>query len=71
MHSRDGGNPNFFYVKSDGWFSALALASTLGVGVIFSILPLLVYQGSLTWIAAATAKSLSNAMVNELSAVGG
>jgi len=66
------GEPKLFYVKSlmDG-FSALALASTLGVGVIFSILPLLVYQGGLTWIAAATAKSLSNAMVNELSAVGG
>ncbi len=67
-----GGEPKLFYVKSlmDG-FSALALASTLGVGVIFSILPLLVYQGGLTWIAAATAKSLSTAMVNELSAVGG
>jgi len=67
-----GGTPKLFYLKSlmDG-FSSIVLASTLGVGVLFSALPLLLYQGSLTLIASFAAGSLSGSMVNELSAVGG
>ncbi|MEW5845678.1 MAG: DUF554 domain-containing protein [Bacteroidota bacterium] len=67
-----GGTPKLFYLKSlmDG-FSSIVLASTLGVGVLFSALPLLIYQGGLTLIASYAASSLTNSMLNELSAVGG
>ena len=67
-----GNTPNLFYLKSlmDG-FSSIVLASTLGVGVLFSSIPLLIYQGGLTLIASFAASSLTNSMVNELSAVGG
>jgi len=67
-----GGEPNLLLIKSlmDG-FSSIALAAALGVGVIFSIVPLLFYQGGLTVLVAFFGDSLSNLMVNELSAVGG
>jgi hypothetical protein len=67
-----GGTPKLFYLKSlmDS-FSSIVLASTLGVGVLFSALPLLIYQGGLTLIASYAASSLTNSMLNELSAVGG
>lgn len=67
-----GGTPKLFYLKSliDG-FSSIVLASTLGVGVLFSTIPLLIYQGGLTLVASYATTSLSQSMVNELSAVGG
>ncbi|MDD2279828.1 MAG: DUF554 domain-containing protein [Bacteroidales bacterium] len=67
-----GGEPNLLLIKSlmDG-FSSIALAAALGVGVIFSVVPLLIYQGGLTVLAAFLGDSLSNLMINELSAVGG
>ncbi|QKG80286.1 DUF554 domain-containing protein [Tenuifilum thalassicum] len=67
-----GGYPNLFFVKSlmDG-FSSIVLASTLGVGVLFSVIPLLLYQGGLTVLASYASHYLSDMMVNELSAVGG
>ncbi|HRX32589.1 MAG TPA: DUF554 domain-containing protein [Tenuifilaceae bacterium] len=67
-----GGEPKLFYVKSlmDG-FSSIALASALGVGVLFSVIPLLIYQGGLTYLAAIFSQSLSDTMVVELSATGG
>ena len=47
------GNSDLLVAKSvmDG-FSSLALASALGLGVLFSILPLLIFQGGLTLAAA-------------------
>lgn len=59
-------------VKSvlDG-FAALALASTLGVGVLFSVLVVLSYQGGLSLLAAQAQALLSPAMVQEMTAVGG
>ncbi|MGD9977645.1 MAG: DUF554 domain-containing protein, partial [Bacteroidales bacterium] len=67
-----GGEPKLFYVKSlmDG-FSSIALASSLGGGVLFSIIPLLLYQGGLTLLASVIGGSLSPPMITELSAVGG
>lgn len=67
-----GGEPKLFYVKSlmDG-FSSIALASSLGGGVLFSIIPLLLYQGGLTILASVIGGSLSPPMITELSAVGG
>ncbi len=67
-----GGRPNLLVAKSvlDG-FASIALAATLGVGVAFSVLPLLVYQGGLTILAATLGGALSETVVNEMSAAGG
>lgn len=67
-----GNTPKLFYLKSlmDG-FSSIALASALGAGVLFSVVPLLIYQGGLTLLAFYTAKGLPEVVVTELSATGG
>lgn len=59
-------------VKSvlDG-FASLAFAATLGWGVAFSALPLMVYQGALTFGAGFFDRVLSDAMITEMTAVGG
>lgn len=66
------GDYNLLAVKSvlDG-FAALAFASTLGVGVLFSVLVILVYQGGLSLLAAQVAGAVTPQMMNEMSAVGG
>lgn len=66
------GDFSLLAIKSvmDG-FASLALASTLGVGVLFSILVILVYQGGLTLLAATAQPLLTGAMVAEMTAVGG
>ncbi len=51
--------------------ASLTLASTLGVGVMLSALPVLVYQGALTLIARFAQAILTSAMIAELSAAGG
>jgi hypothetical protein len=52
-------------------FSSLALASALGVGVLFSVFPLLIFQGGLTLAAAWLGEFIPLPVMNELSAVGG
>ncbi len=52
-------------------FSALAFASTLGWGVLFSSLTVLFYQGALTLGAALMKTLLTAAMITEMSATGG
>lgn len=52
-------------------FASLAFASSLGVGVLFSALPLLVYQGGLTLLAAQVQTISTPAMMNEMTATGG
>lgn len=66
------GDFNLLAIKSvlDG-FAALAFASTLGLGVLFSVLVVLVYQGGLTLLAAQAQAILSDPMVAEMRAVGG
>ena len=67
-----GGTPTILYAKAalDG-VASLALASTLGIGVLFSALSVAVYQGSIT-IAAESAKALlTETVVLEMNAVGG
>ncbi|MEN4100002.1 MAG: DUF554 domain-containing protein [Anaerolineaceae bacterium] len=66
------GDYNLLAVKSvlDG-FASLAFASTLGVGVMFSVLPILVYQGGISLLAAQAEAFVTPAMMNEMSAVGG
>jgi uncharacterized protein len=67
-----GGRPNLLAAKSvlDG-FASLALASSLGIGVLFSVVPLLIYQVGLTLLAGSFHAVLSDVVVNEISAAGG
>jgi len=52
-------------------FAALAFASTLGPGVIFSALTVLVYQGALTLGAGWASVVLTDPMIAEMTATGG
>lgn len=52
-------------------FSALAFASSLGVGVLFSIITLVVYQGGLSLLAGLAQNLLTEPMILEMSATGG
>lgn len=58
-------------------FAAMAFATTLGAGVLFSVLTLIFYQGGLTFLAYAlssglTSEGVANSLaVSELSATGG
>ena len=67
-----GNEPNLLLAKSllDG-FSSVALAASMGIGVLFSAIPLLLFQGGLTLFAGALEGFLTEAMINELTAVGG
>jgi hypothetical protein len=66
------GDFSLLAIKSmlDG-FSALAFASALGVGVVFSAAVVLTYQGALTLSAVWVRPLLSEAMTTEMTAVGG
>jgi uncharacterized protein len=66
------GTPTILYAKAalDG-VASIALASTLGIGVLFSALTVAIYQGGIT-VAAESAKSLlTETVVLEMNAVGG
>jgi hypothetical protein len=67
-----GNQPNLLLAKSvlDG-VSSIALSAALGFGVAFSIIPLLIYQGGLTLLAATFGNYFSEVIINELTAVGG
>lgn len=67
-----GGKPDLLLAKSvlDG-FSSIALAASLGAGVLFSAIPLLLYQGGLTLIAGSVSELLSQAIIHEVTGVGG
>lgn len=60
------------YVKSalDG-FSSIALASIYGIGVLFSVLPMFVFQGGITMLAPSLRNIFSEKVLNSLSATGG
>jgi hypothetical protein len=66
------GDYNLLAIKSvlDG-FAALAFASSLGVGVLFSVIVILVYQGGITLLAAQVQALVSTDMMNEMTAAGG
>jgi len=67
-----GGTPDLLLAKSllDG-FSSIVLSSSLGLGVLFSTIPLLIYQGSLTLFAGSLQPYLTEMIIDELSSVGG
>lgn len=51
--------------------TAMSLATALGIGVAFSIIPVLLYQGGITLLAGLAAGVLQDAVITEMSAVGG
>ncbi len=67
-----GGSSRLLLIKSlmDG-VSSIALASGLGVGVLFSVIPLLIFQGGLTLLAMGLGDFVPQLYITELSAVGG
>jgi len=66
------GDYNLLAVKSvlDG-FASLAFASTLGAGVMFSTVVILVYQGGISLLAAQLNVIVTAPMMNEMTATGG
>jgi uncharacterized membrane protein YqgA involved in biofilm formation len=66
------GNFNTLAVKAilDG-FAAMAFASSLGVGVIFSAAMVFLYQGAITLLAGQVQNIATATMMNELTATGG
>ena len=71
---RDGltGDYSLLAIKSllDG-FAALALASSLGVGVLFSAATVLIFQGGLSLLSRLAQVGMSPAMIAEMTATGG
>ncbi len=67
----DGDN-SLLITKSvlDG-FSSIALASTFGIGVLFSIVPMLIFQGGLTILASLVGEFVPVDLISYLSAIGG
>lgn len=67
-----GESPDLLLAKSlmDG-VSSVALAAGLGYGVLFSVIPLLIYQGSLTLFAQLLSQYFTENIMSEITAVGG
>lgn len=66
------GNHETLFAKSilDG-ISAIIFASTLGIGVAFSAIPVFLYQGTITLLSNSIKDVLTPEVINEMSAVGG
>jgi uncharacterized membrane protein YqgA involved in biofilm formation len=66
------GDYNLLAVKSvlDG-FASIAFASTLGIGVAFSAIIILIYQGGISLLAGQLDAIVTPSMMNELTATGG
>lgn len=66
------GNHDTLFAKSilDG-VSSIIFTSTLGIGVMFSVIPLFLYQGSIVMGATLIKDFLTPEMITEISAVGG
>lgn len=52
-------------------FSSMALASAMGIGVTFSVIPMLIYQGGITLLAYWLGDFIAQQIVTELTSVGG
>lgn len=66
------GNPSILITKAvlDG-FMALTYSSAMGLGVLFSVIPLIIYQGSLSLTASLIKPHLSIRVINDLTSCGG
>lgn len=65
------GNTTTLFAKSilDG-VSSIVFAATLGIGVAFSSLPILLYQGSITLLAGVVKPWLTDSVISQMSVVG-
>jgi len=65
------GDASVLYIKSllDG-ISSIVLGATMGPGVIFAAVPVLIYQGAITLLAGALEPFLRGALLNEICGVG-
>jgi len=65
-------NPELLLIKSlmDG-FSSIALTVAFGIGVMFSVIPLIVFQGGLTILAMWLGSFFPDIYISEITAVGG
>ena len=69
-----GLNHNYSIIVSKGVIdgvSSITFAATMGIGVAFSIIPLVIYQGAITLLAAVVGPYLPVEVITEMSAVGG
>lgn len=69
-----GLNHNYSIIVSKGVIdgvTSITFAAAMGVGVAFSIIPLIVYQGAITLLAALVGPYLPAEVITEMSAVGG
>ena len=69
-----GLNHNYEIIISKGVIdgvTAISFAATMGIGVAFSVIPVLVYQGLITLLAAWVGPLLPAAVITEMTAVGG
>lgn len=66
------GNHQTLYAKSvlDG-VSAVIFASTFGIGVAFSAIPVFIYQGAITLLASSVKDFLTPEVITEMSSIGG
>lgn len=66
------GNPDILYAKSllDG-ITSIAFTAAMGIGVLFSAIPVFLYQGGITLLARTIKDFLSPEIINEMTAVGG
>lgn len=66
------GNPDTLLAKSmlDG-VSAIFFASTMGIGVLFSSVPVFIYQGTITLLASTVKTILNPYVISQLTATGG
>lgn len=67
-----GGDPELLLIKSlmDG-ISSIALTVAFGIGVLFSAIPLLIFQGGLTLLASWVGEFIDPVVINEVTAAGG
>ncbi len=69
-----GLNHNYEIIVSKGVIdgvTAISFAAAMGIGVVFSVIPVLVYQGAITLLAAWVGPYLPTAVITEMTAVGG
>ena len=66
------GNPDILYAKSlmDG-VTSLAFTAAMGIGVLFSVIPVFLYQGGITLLSRLIKDFLTPETINEMTAVGG
>jgi len=65
-------NHNTLFIKStlDG-VTSIVFASSLGIGVAFSAVPVLIYQGSITLLASSASSFLTEEVITNMTAIGG